>query len=675
MFKMIYKVSLDIYKSCIKASNLPINGNIMGTTACLKRGLKEYPRATPVHGQVNKRQLQHSMGIRSGILWQHRNWFKEFRLYIVDEIQEIPTSQYRISIFKEWADLNTGYRGCSCKNSGYPKSSNGYGCGGAIVVAYGLYPYIRPNQNGVKTKGTSSFRRYYSSSPTGLEDLQQLADSNRKDPKRLNSKIMKIISSTYILEASYMKIKSKSGNITKGIDGMTLDGISVDWSKDLSKSLCTGSYKPLPVRRVIIPKAPGEDRPLGVPSLRDKIVLESVRLILHAIYEPCFLNCSHGFRPGRSCHTALKSIKLGFGGVTWFIEGGVSTRFDSVDHHVLSKILSQRIDDKAFFDLYWKIVRVGYVSQQNSFNSEKGTPQGSVVSSLFSNIYLHSLDVFIHELKIKFEIGSRWKQNPEDSKLTRKKGGVKDAHKIGIPFRDPLDPNFKRLRYVRYADDFLIGIMGSKEEAILITEKIRVFLKDSLKLDLYITTTNHTHARSDKVLFLGAMIKIIPVSGFQCKKNKAGHVTRVSSRPQLRIPLAIIVNRLEAKGILHKVRKTPTKLGWLIPFTNSQIIQYYNRIYVGLDNYYSFADDRSLLHRIHYILKTSCVLSLASKLRLKTKHKVYSKFGKNLTITDNGKEVTSFVDYKLKRPNFGTANYDPIKAMDVYFSFRTNQGS
>jgi group II intron reverse transcriptase/maturase len=657
MFKMIYKVSLDNHKSCIKASNSPINGNILGTRACLKRGLKEYPQATPVHGQVNKRQHQHSTSIKSSFLWQHRNWDKEFRLYIVDETQEISTSRYRISVFKEWADLNTGYRGCICKNSGYSKSRNGYGYGGAVVVAYGSYPYIRPCQNGVKTKGTSSFR-LYSSTPTGLEDLQRLADSNRKNPKLLNRQIMKVISSTCVLEASIIKIKSKSGEITKNVDGVTLDKLSADCIKDLSKSLCTGSYKPLPVRL----KAFGEDQPLEVPFPRDKIVQEAVRHILHAIYEPCFLDCSHGFRTGRSCHTALKSIKLGFGGVTWFIKGDISKCFDSVDHHVLAKILSQRIDDKAFFDLYWKIVRVGYVLQQNSFNSNENTLHGSVVSPLFSNIYLHNLDVFIHELKIKFEIGSQHKQNPEYSKLTRKKG---------IFFRDPLDPNFKRLCYVRYADDFLIGVIGSKEEATLITDKIRVFLKDSLKLDLHHTKTKPTHANSDQVLFLGAMIKIVPMSGFQCKNNKAGHNTQVSYRPQLRIPLALIVNRLEAKGILHKVRKTPTRLGWLIPFTNSQIVQYYNKIYVGLDNYYSFVDDRSLLQRIHYILKTSCVLSLASKLKLKTKNKVYSKYGKKLTIKDNGKEVTCFVDYKLKRPYFGSANYDPIKAIDVYFSFQT----
>nr|QWK44264.1 hypothetical protein [Hedophyllum nigripes] len=669
-----YIVSLFFkLKNCIKASDLPTIRNYRGTLACLKRRLKEYFRATPVHGQVNKRQFKHSKGIRSGMLTFFKELSTRFRgsqLYVVVDSPGIPDERRRISTFKEWAGLNTGYRGCNYRNSGCPTSGNGYGHGGVVVVARRFKTLIMVHESERKTKDTSLFKSY-SSLPSGRERLGQIISINIENPNHLNERILSLVSSYDMLEAAYIKIKSKPGNMTKGVDGKTLDGVNVDWLKSLSRDVGSGSYKPLPSRRVLIPKPQGGERPLGIPSPRDKVVQESIRTVLQAIYEPSFIACSHGFRPGRSCHTALKEVKLTFANTTWFIEGDIEKCFDSIDHRVLSTLLERRIKDKGFMDLYWKMVKVGYMSFGKINQPDKGTPQGSVVSPLLSNIYLHELDNWMTRRKESFDKGTRRKANPVYTKYVRVAGGASGARRLNIPSVDPLDPNFKRLRYVRYADDFLIGIIGSKTDGICLIKELKEFLYDTLKLDLNLTKTKLTHTMSEKAYFLGTWVKIIPVSGFQIKKNKSGKITRVSSRPQLRVPLKLLVDRLEHKGFLSAKSHTPTRQGWLVAFTPYQIVDYYNRVYMGLANYYSFADDYSLLQRIHYILKTSCVLTLAGKLKLGTKKKVYSKFGTNIIIKEKEKVVGIFRPYVPHKPRFNHSVYDPMKSMEAYFSFRT----
>lgn len=672
MHSITYKVSLGILP-CSKAPNSPIFGNGKGNTACLERELKEHSRATPAHGQDNECQLQHLKGIRSGTPSNTGAQYEDSSLYVVVDNQGIPAEQCKIITIKRWADLKAGHRGLSLRNSGFPKGRKTHGNGGVIVAANSS-KLIRSYESTRKAKDTSLIKRYLSI-PTGLDKVKQLVKENQTNTKKLNQGIMKMISDVEILKLAYMKIKSKPGKMTKGTDDMTLDGIDLKYFTDLAIMLGSGRYQPTPVRRVMIPKPSGGERPLGIPSPRDKIVEEAIRLILDSIFEPSFLDCSHGFRPGKSCHSALKDIKLRFGATVWFIEGEISKSYDSIDHHVLAKLLSTRIEDKGFFDLYWKFVKAGYVFQGKRHPTDLGTPQGSVVSPLLSNIYLHELDVWMIDRIRNFNIGERRRQSPLYTKMTRVKGGAKEARRLGLPTRDPIDNHFKRLRYVRYADDFIIGIIGSKSDAENLIKDIKDFLKENLKLDLSLSKTKLTHASSEKAYFLGTWIKVIPVSGFQIKKDQKGNVIRVSSRPQLRIPLKKIVDHLVEKGIVDRKRITPTRVGRLLPYTMDQIVEYYNKIYRGLANYYSFVDDYSLIQRIHFILKISCALTLASKLKLKTKHKVFQKFGKNLTIQENNKVITSFTEYELNknRKRFHDANHDPLTALDWYFNTRSGR--
>nr|QWK44970.1 hypothetical protein [Protohalopteris sp.] len=668
---MTYKVSLFFQvKFCIKASDLPTDGNLRGTAACLKRKLKEYFRATLVHGQVNKRQFKHSKGIRSGMLAFHANSSTRLRrpqLYVVVESLGISSERRRISTIKEWADPNIRYRGRIYRNSGYPKPGNGYGYGGVVLVARGFKLLIIGHESARKMKDTSLLKSY-SSFPSGRERLRQIVTQNRENPSHVNQKVLSLISSYDMLEAAYLKIKSKSENITEKVGGKIVNGVSVRWLKDLSRDLGSGSYKPLLSSRVLIPKSQGGGHSLDISFPRDKVVQESVCTVLQSIYEPSFIDYSHGFRPGRSCHTALKEVKMSFAGVSWFIGGDIEKCFDSIDYRILSTFLERRIKDKGFFDLYWKMVKAGYMSFGKV--NQPATFQGSVISPLLSNIYLHELDVWVMSKKKTFNIEKRRKAISVYSKCVGVKEEAKIAHRSGI---SSIDFNFKRLRYVRYAADFFIGIIGSKSDGKLLIAELREFLLDTLKFDFNLTKIKLTHSMSEKTFFLGTWVKIIPVLGYQTKTNKAGQITCVLSRPQLRIPLKRLVERLEFKGFLGPKRQTPTRQGWLIAFTPFQIVDYYNRVYKGLANYYSFVDDKSLLQKVHYILKTSCVLTLAAKLRLRTKKKVYSKFGVNLIIKENEKVVGSFKPYVYTKPTFNHSVYDPLKSMEVYFSFRTKE--
>ena len=180
---------------------------------------------------------------------------------------------------------------------------------------------------------------------------------------------------------AYERLKSKPGNMTPGTDGKTLDGYSLGDIQKLIGLLRIEQYWPTPVRRVYIPKkAKGEYRPLGVPSPRDKIVQECIRLILEAIYEPNFHDNSHGFRPRRSCHTALESMRLNWVGTKWVIEADITKCFERIDHHRLLDILREKIQDDRFINLIRKFLNAGYLEDWKYHRTYSGTPQGSVIS-------------------------------------------------------------------------------------------------------------------------------------------------------------------------------------------------------------------------------------------------------------------------------------------------------
>ena len=206
-----------------------------------------------------------------------------------------------------------------------------------------------------------------------------------------------------IYHAAYQKLYANRGAVTKGIDDDTADGFSDFYVAELIQSLADGTYKAKPVRREYIPKHNGKLRPLGIPSFRDKLLQEVVRMILEAIYKPTFDSCSHGFRPGRSCHTALTQIKSDFTGAVWFIEGDIQGCFDNINHEILIEILSRKIKDSRFLNVIRQFLKAGYVENWEYHATYSGSPQGGICSPILANVYLNELDRKFREIKTRFD--------------------------------------------------------------------------------------------------------------------------------------------------------------------------------------------------------------------------------------------------------------------------------
>ena len=337
-------------------------------------------------------------------------------------------------------------------------------------------------------------------------------------------RLYRILFNEQMFLVAYQRIHAKPGNMTPGTDRQTEDGMSIDKVHALIDSLKSEVYSPKPARRVYIPKKSGKLRPLGIPTFADKLVQEVVRMVLEAIYEGYFEWTSHGFRPHKSCHTALKSLQNNFNGTKWFIEGDIKSFFDNINHDVLIGILAERINDERFLRLIRKFLKAGYMEQWEYKNSYIGTPQGGIISPILANIYLDKLDKFMRNYINVFNKGKARVRNPEykrvanrkDKRVKKLKNETDEQKKealrreIAILHREmqqlpatlDMDENFKRMRYVRYADDFLICVIGSKEDCVKAKGDIKTFLQDTLKLELSDEKTLITNSH-DAAKFLG----------------------------------------------------------------------------------------------------------------------------------------------------------------------------
>jgi len=317
---------------------------------------------------------------------------------------------------------------------------------------------------------------------------------------------------------AYDRIKSKPGNMTKGLNPETLDGLSSEWIDKTIEELKDESFQFKPARRIMIPKANGKMRPLTIASPRDKIVQQVMYKILMPIFEPIFSSHSHGFRPNLSCHTALKEVFSTFQVTSWVIEGDIKACFDSFDHKILMDLIQLRIKDQKMINLLWKALRTGYGESDETIEANLiGTPQGSIISPLLCNIYLTPFDNYVESLREDFDKGIKATRCKEFNKIStrftrcRNAGRIEDKKYYKNLMRnkstiDRKDPNFRRLTYVRYADDWIIGIRGSRLESINILNKCNKFLKEHLKLDLSLEKTKISQLSKDKIFFLGTQI-------------------------------------------------------------------------------------------------------------------------------------------------------------------------
>jgi group II intron reverse transcriptase/maturase len=424
---------------------------------------------------------------------------------------------------------------------------------------------------------------------------------------------------------AYGRIYANTGAMTPGVSQETVDGMSLGKIGRIIDAMRHERYRFKPVRRVLIPKKNGKTRPLGLPTWSDKLVGEVVRLLLEAYYEPTFSDRSHGFRPGRGCHTALREVANTWTGTTWFVEGDVSDCFGSLDHQVMVSTLAERIHDYRFLRLVRTMLTAGYLEDWIWHETLSGAPQGGVASPVLSSIYLHKLDVFVETVLIpEYTRGKLRARNPAYRKVehalaaARRRGDrvaarslVKQMH--SLPSQDPDDPNYRRLRYCRYADDTLFGFAGPKAEAEEIKQRLAAFLRDELKLTLAQDKTLITHARTGAARFLGYQISVARTNRRTRRPSGTDRRNRrsLNGTVVLRVPPSVI----KAKSALYLARGRPACRNPLLREDDYTIVAKYGAEYRGIVQYYLLAGDVQRLHRLRWVMETSMLHTLARKHR------------------------------------------------------------
>jgi len=339
-----------------------------------------------------------------------------------------------------------------------------------------------------------------------------------------------------------------------------------------------------PSRRTYREKKSGGKRPLGIPNFTDKLVQEALRLLLEAYYEPQFRTSSHGFRSGRGCHTALGAVKYRFKGAAWFIEGDIRGCFDNIDHEILMGILARSVKDGRMLNLIRMGLEAGYMEDWTYNRTYSGTPQGGILSPLLANVYLNELDVYIEDaLKPQYWCGKKRAENPEYKRLkfaitqARKKGNVEKAKELELqrrhlPSQNVNDPNFRRLQYIRYADDFILSFIGPKAEAEAIKETIGTFLRQALRLELSPTKTLITHARTEHARFLGYAISVYHADDQISERE--GTITKMRSQSG-HIRLGIPLGKVDELISRYMRRGKATHENELLRFNDATIVNVY----------------------------------------------------------------------------------------------------
>lgn len=524
-----------------------------------------------------------------------------------------------------------------------------------------------------------------------------------KDASYKFERLYRILFNEEMFYVAYQRIYAKEGNMTKGSDGQNIDNMSLKRIEKLIDTLKDETYQPQPSKRVYIPKKNGKKRPLGVPTFNDKLIQEVVRMILEAIYEGHFEYTSHGFRPNRSCHTALAHIQKEFSGAKWFVEGDIKGFFDNINHDVLINILKERIADERFIRLVRKFLKAGYIEKWQYHNTYSGTPQGGIISPILANIYLDKLDKYIKEYIAKFDNGKKRKFSRKSmdfsnarKRTVRSLKSVKDEKqkaqlilelkaieqgRAKYPNGEEMDADYRRMKYARYADDFLVGIIGSKQDAQQIKENIKNFLADKLALELSDEKTLITHTEKP-AKFLGYEITVRK-SNAQ-KRDKRGVLRRTyGKRVCLNVSMETVRKKLHTLGVLEmaisngkEIWKPKCKSG-LIFNDDLEILDNYNREIIGFYNYYSIANNCAhALNNFKYIMEYSMYKTFAGKYKCRTRevNKKYRQNGRFIVkyMTKTGVKERVFYDggFKRMKPTF-KSECDNIP-QTIYFAGRTS---
>ena len=539
-----------------------------------------------------------------------------------------------------------------------------------------------------------------------MEILTKLQENSQKNHDEIFTRLYRYLLRPDIYFIAYQHLYSNKGAGTKGVNDDTADGFSEQYVTAIIEALRTGSYEPKPVRRTYIQKKNGKLRPLGLPVFADKLVQEAIRMILEAIYEPIFSIYSHGFRPGRSCHTALAMIKHEFTGAKWFIEGDIKGCFDNIDHSTLIGVLNRKIKDARFLNLIRMFLKSGYMEQWTYNRTYSGVPQGSGVSPVLANIYLHELDKFMERYADDFSRGQKRMVNPEYNKSLkraayyRRMGKQKwadlspeqrkernrtlkmlEAKQRMLSPSLPLDDSYKRVHYVRYADDFIIGVIGSKADAEQFKQDVGQFLKDVLDLEMSDTKTKVTHT-GGRARFLGYDITVSRSQ--ELKMSTAGYKLRSNTGVvKLLVPREKWVNKLLEYNAIKirtnengKERFVALHRGKLVNLSDIEILTRYNAEVRGLYNYYSIANDSFKIGRFANLMKYSMYKTFACKYKTNV-HEIKHRYcvGDLFAVpyeTKTGTKNTTFYRDGFKRKEVAT-KFDNVSELPQYTKYsKTN---
>ena len=489
-----------------------------------------------------------------------------------------------------------------------------------------------------------------------LERLIAINKLSQKDPKWIHKDIFRILRKDKIWIAAYEKLKNNKGALASGNTRETISRMSLERLKILKNQVCSENYRFQTVKLTYIQRPDGRKRPLGLPTANDKIVQEVMKMILEAIYEPIFSKLSFGFRSGLGCHDALYHVERRFRWIDYIVESDIEQAYPTIDNHRLIKILEKRIDDPRFIRLIWKLLRCGILDEERIIWNKKGVPQGSIVSPILANIYYHELDEYVKKLKNQFETGvnnKRLKSKVYKSfeyKITKV---FKEMNRYEVQFRERqklakqlkklrakclkiegLEVKVTRIEYVRYANDWMIGVSGDRKLASNIKELISDFMKNSLEQKIHPTKTKITNIRKGNAQFLGYDIFLPRNQPISSYKGKGVRTIR-REQPQLRldVPVRSITKKYVEQGYFKQLTSQvrPISKASYSVLEDHVIVSHYRSIWQGLLNYYLGCTNRGRLQYIHYLLHISCAMTLGHRHR-KSVSKIFAKYGKTLSV-------------------------------------------
>ena len=470
-----------------------------------------------------------------------------------------------------------------------------------------------------------------------MEILTKLQENSKKNHDEVFTRLYRYLLRPDIYYVAYQHLYSNKGAGTKGVTDDTADGFSEIYIENIIDALKNEMYQPKPVRRTYIKKSNGKMRPLGLPVFTDKLIQEAIRMILEAIYEPIFSDYSHGFRPARSCHTALAQIKKEFTGARWFIEGDIKGCFDNINHAVLVEIINQKIKDARFLKPIRSFLKAGYMEDWKYHETYSGCPQGGIISPILANIYLNELDRHVMKIKKEFDVATKARYTPEYTKLVglrqrlhnkiKNSNGIEreklieeyktaTAQMLKLPAKQCDD---KKIKYVRYADDFLIAVNGNRQDCEKIKQELTEFISTTLKMELSQEKTLITHSNTP-ARFLGYDVR---VRRDQQIKPKGKFKTRsMNNKVELSIPFKDKIEKFLFSNGIVKQRSDNGKLEpihrpQLLNRTDLEIVTIYNAELRGICNYYGLASNFNKLIYFNYLMEYSCLKTLAGKHRSK----------------------------------------------------------